>query len=206
MSHRMQELNHGLPTTSSYTLIIIAFCEAGKALEAWNSLVELVDRGSLPREYIYTSNQHCHRLQNLVLPREKSDLIAAFNELIRQDQFDLALKVISGTRFETWYKTDLNLYAKLVTTMASRGMTEEIDGLISDVEVRDVISAKSKGLVTLVKAFLATDKAGAMMRVYEIMKVDGWKLVQFCLTFLPSSKFLNEFTPKFKMIQLQEIA
>ncbi|KAI3777327.1 hypothetical protein L1987_47127 [Smallanthus sonchifolius] len=53
MLHRMQELNHGLPTTSSYTPIIHAFCEAGKALEAWNTLVELVDRGSIPREYTY---------------------------------------------------------------------------------------------------------------------------------------------------------
>ncbi|KAL8257154.1 hypothetical protein R6Q59_029195 [Mikania micrantha] len=53
MLHRMQELNHGLPSTSSYTPIIHAFCEAGKALEAWNILVELVDRGSIPREYTY---------------------------------------------------------------------------------------------------------------------------------------------------------
>ncbi|XP_076956712.1 pentatricopeptide repeat-containing protein At1g77405-like [Bidens hawaiensis] len=53
MLHRMQELNHGLPTTSSYTPIIHAFCEAGNVLEAWNILVELVDRGSIPREYTY---------------------------------------------------------------------------------------------------------------------------------------------------------
>lgn len=53
MLHRMQELNHRLPTTSSYTPIIHAFCEAGNALEAWNILVELVDRGSIPREYTY---------------------------------------------------------------------------------------------------------------------------------------------------------
>ncbi|KAK1422170.1 hypothetical protein QVD17_25104 [Tagetes erecta] len=53
MLRRMQELKHGLPTTSSYTPIIHAFCEAGNALEAWNTLVELVDRGSIPREYTY---------------------------------------------------------------------------------------------------------------------------------------------------------
>lgn len=53
MLRRMQEMKHGLPTTSSYTPIIHAFCEAGNALEAWNSLVELVDRGSIPREYTY---------------------------------------------------------------------------------------------------------------------------------------------------------
>ncbi|KAL8217749.1 hypothetical protein R6Q57_021122 [Mikania cordata] len=53
MLHRMQELNHELPSTSSYTPVIHVFCEAGKALEAWNILVELVDRESIPREYTY---------------------------------------------------------------------------------------------------------------------------------------------------------
>ncbi|KAK9069748.1 hypothetical protein SSX86_010142 [Deinandra increscens subsp. villosa] len=105
----------------------------------------------------------------------KSDLIAAFNELIRQDQFDLALKVFSAIRSETWYKTDLNLYAKLVTAMASRGMAEEIDGLMSDVDASDVISAEGKGLVTLIKALLAADRAEATVRVYEMMKSGEWK-------------------------------
>nr|XP_043617677.1 pentatricopeptide repeat-containing protein At1g77405 [Erigeron canadensis] len=53
MVQRMQELNHGQPTTSSYTPIIHALCEAGKALEAWEKLVELVDGGSIPRDYTY---------------------------------------------------------------------------------------------------------------------------------------------------------
>ncbi|GKB80753.1 pentatricopeptide repeat-containing protein [Tanacetum coccineum] len=49
----MEKQGHGVPSTSSYTPIIHAFCEAGKVLEAWNVLVELVDRGSIPREYTY---------------------------------------------------------------------------------------------------------------------------------------------------------
>lgn len=53
MLNRMQELGHGVPSTSSYTPIIHAFCEAGKVIEAWDVLVELVDRGSIPREYTY---------------------------------------------------------------------------------------------------------------------------------------------------------
>ncbi|KAI3802704.1 hypothetical protein L1987_30845 [Smallanthus sonchifolius] len=105
----------------------------------------------------------------------KSDLIAAFNELLRQDQFDLALKVFTAVRSEDWYKTDLNLYAKLVSAMASRDMTEEIDRMMSDVEVKDVVSADGKGLVTLVKALLAADRAESTVRVYEMMKSGGWR-------------------------------
>jgi pentatricopeptide repeat protein len=38
---------------SSYTPIIHALCEAGRVVDAWSILVELVDNGSVPREYTY---------------------------------------------------------------------------------------------------------------------------------------------------------
>ncbi|XP_021730582.1 pentatricopeptide repeat-containing protein At1g77405-like [Chenopodium quinoa] len=53
MLRKMQELNHGTPTTSSYTPIIHALCEVQRASEAWEFLVELVDGGLIPREYTY---------------------------------------------------------------------------------------------------------------------------------------------------------
>ncbi|OVA13458.1 Galectin [Macleaya cordata] len=53
MMHRMKSMNHGKPTTSSYTPIIHALCEARRVLEARDFLVELVDGGSIPREYTY---------------------------------------------------------------------------------------------------------------------------------------------------------
>lgn len=53
MMRRMQNLNLGVPTSSSFTPIIHALCEAGRVLEAKDFLVELVDGGSVPREYTY---------------------------------------------------------------------------------------------------------------------------------------------------------
>lgn len=53
MMRRMKMMNHGVPTTSSYTPIIHALCESGRALEARDLLVEVVDGGSVPREYTY---------------------------------------------------------------------------------------------------------------------------------------------------------
>ncbi|CAI8594977.1 unnamed protein product [Vicia faba] len=38
---------------SSYTPIIHALCEAGRVVDAWSFLVELVDRGLVPREFTY---------------------------------------------------------------------------------------------------------------------------------------------------------
>ncbi|KAK2969433.1 hypothetical protein RJ640_011803 [Escallonia rubra] len=53
MLRRIQNLNHGLPTTSSYIPIIHALCEAGRMIMAWDFLVELIEGGSIPREYTY---------------------------------------------------------------------------------------------------------------------------------------------------------
>ncbi|GFY85413.1 pentatricopeptide repeat (PPR) superfamily protein [Actinidia rufa] len=53
MLRRMQNMHHGVPTSSSYTPIIHSLCEAGRLLEARDFLVELVDGGSVPREYTY---------------------------------------------------------------------------------------------------------------------------------------------------------
>ncbi|XP_061372200.1 pentatricopeptide repeat-containing protein At1g77405 [Gastrolobium bilobum] len=53
MLRDMQRLNHGIPSSSSYTPIIHALCEAGRVVDAWSFLVELVDGGSVPREYTY---------------------------------------------------------------------------------------------------------------------------------------------------------
>ncbi|KAK7275616.1 hypothetical protein RIF29_16736 [Crotalaria pallida] len=53
MLRNMQKLNHGVATCSSYTPIIHALCQVGRVLDAWGFLVELVDGGSIPREYTY---------------------------------------------------------------------------------------------------------------------------------------------------------
>jgi len=53
MLREMQRLGHGVPGSCSYTPIIHALCEAGRVVEAWGFLVELVDGGSVPREYTY---------------------------------------------------------------------------------------------------------------------------------------------------------
>ncbi|XP_057973791.1 pentatricopeptide repeat-containing protein At1g77405 [Malania oleifera] len=53
MLRRMEKMKHEMPTCSSYTPIIHALCEVGRVVEARDLLVELVDGGSIPREYTY---------------------------------------------------------------------------------------------------------------------------------------------------------
>lgn len=58
--------------------------------------------------------------------------------------------------------------------MATKRMTDDIDNLILDIEVDDVVSSDSKGLITLIKALLAADRAESTVRIYEMMKSGGW--------------------------------
>lgn len=53
MLRKMERMKHGIPTSSSYTPIIHALCEVGSVLEARDLMIELVDGGSVPREYTY---------------------------------------------------------------------------------------------------------------------------------------------------------
>ncbi|CAA0840815.1 Pentatricopeptide repeat-containing protein [Striga hermonthica] len=53
MLRRMKERNHGVPSSSSYTPIIHGLCEVGRVEEAAAFLAELVEGGSVPREYTY---------------------------------------------------------------------------------------------------------------------------------------------------------
>ncbi|XP_052175911.1 protein THYLAKOID ASSEMBLY 8, chloroplastic [Diospyros lotus] len=104
----------------------------------------------------------------------KPDLIAAFNELLRQDRCDLALKVFAAARSESWYATDLAVYADLVTALARKGMAEDIDSLIGDLETEGGIPCGG-GLVRLVKAVIAAGRVESTARIYGLMKRSGWR-------------------------------
>ncbi|KAL3572807.1 hypothetical protein D5086_026711 [Populus alba] len=88
MLRRMQKMNHGLATTSSYTPIIHALCEAGRVLEARDFLVELVDGGLIPREYTY--RLVCDALKSV---REGSSLGGEFDKRIKDGIEDRYRKV-----------------------------------------------------------------------------------------------------------------
>lgn len=114
----------------------------------------------------------------------KSDLIATLRELLRQGHCDLALTVFSTVRSEPWYKTDLSLYADLVSALdKTGGMGEDIDRLIQDLEMEidggdgdgGVINWEDKkGLSKLVKGLIAAGRRESTVRIYGVMKKCGW--------------------------------
>lgn len=103
----------------------------------------------------------------------KNDLIATFNELLRQGHCEVAVKVFSFVRSEYWYKTDLTLYADLVAALAGKGMPDEIDRLIRDLEGEGEIPCDNKGLIRLVKALIAAERRESTLRLCGLLKNSG---------------------------------
>ncbi|PON46905.1 PPR containing protein [Parasponia andersonii] len=101
----------------------------------------------------------------------KADLLAALNELLRQDQCALALQVFSAFRSE--YQPELSLYAAMVQALSRNGMAEDIDRLICDLEEGGGVGWDDKGLITLVRAVIASGRRESTVRIYGMLKRNG---------------------------------
>ncbi|GMH15981.1 hypothetical protein Nepgr_017822 [Nepenthes gracilis] len=118
-----------------------------------------------------------HHLHKTLSRLIKSDLVATLNELLRQGRCDLALKVFSAVRSESWYKTDLGMYADLVSALGKQGKGEDIDRLICELEEEEgngVIDCQDKGLVKLIRALIGAERRESTVRIYGMMKRSGW--------------------------------
>ncbi|KAL5974927.1 hypothetical protein ACLOJK_031603 [Asimina triloba] len=72
MLHNMRLWNHGIPSSSSYTPIIHALCESRRPVETLDYLVEMVEGGSIPRDY--TFKLVCDTLSLMDVPNLPEDL------------------------------------------------------------------------------------------------------------------------------------
>ncbi|GMH00737.1 hypothetical protein Nepgr_002576 [Nepenthes gracilis] len=118
MLKRMREMNHGIPTTSSYTPIIHALCEAGRVVEARDFLANLVDGGSNPREYTYTLN--CDALDTLGGSNLLDDEIACASRR-GTVMSDGAVEVEAAISFRQWLRNNIHV----VEGLAAKGLNNE---------------------------------------------------------------------------------
>ncbi|KAF7123091.1 hypothetical protein RHSIM_Rhsim12G0201300 [Rhododendron simsii] len=72
------------------------------------------------------------------------------------------------------YQTNLGIYADLVLALGKKGMMEDIDRLILDLEREGTIPCDDKGLGRLVKALITTERTESTVRIYNLMKRSGW--------------------------------
>ncbi|KAI8529571.1 hypothetical protein RHMOL_Rhmol12G0235200 [Rhododendron molle] len=72
------------------------------------------------------------------------------------------------------YQTNLGIYADLVLALGKKGMMEDIDRLILDLEREGTIPCDDKGLGRLVKALITNERTESTVRIYNLMKRSGW--------------------------------
>ncbi|XP_027344555.1 protein THYLAKOID ASSEMBLY 8, chloroplastic-like [Abrus precatorius] len=115
-------------------------------------------------------------LSNTLTRLIKSDLLATLRELLRQQQCALALRVFSALRSE--YGADMSLYAEMVQSLAAAEMHDHVDHLIAELEDANGIHCDDpKGLLCLIKAVISAKRRESTVRIYGLMKKNGWASV-----------------------------
>ncbi|OAY70089.1 Pentatricopeptide repeat-containing protein [Ananas comosus] len=96
------------------------------------------------------------------------DKIAVLNELQRQEEVDLALKMFSIIQKEDWYKPDVYLYKDLIVALArSRKMEKAIQ--VWESMRRDELFPDSQTYAEVIRGFLRYGSPSDAMNIYEDM-------------------------------------
>ncbi|CAD5166672.1 unnamed protein product [Musa acuminata subsp. malaccensis] len=129
-----------------------------------------------------------HRIISVDLGRLiKADLLAALAELQRQNEWGLSSKAFAAARREPWYRTDLALYAEMVSSLARCGASDEIDALVAcllEDEEGWISSENTKEISRFVRALMAAEKAKLVRDVYGNLKSGGFEPDEFLFKFL----------------------
>ncbi|XP_031277781.1 protein THYLAKOID ASSEMBLY 8, chloroplastic [Pistacia vera] len=110
----------------------------------------------------------------------KADLLAALRELLRQGECAVALHVFSAVRAE-YPDRDLGLLADMISALGKKGMRDEIDRLIGELE--EIDGGDEKGLVRVIKGVIGAGLKESTVRIYGVMKRSGvgssWKVDEY---------------------------
>ncbi|XP_026451278.1 protein THYLAKOID ASSEMBLY 8, chloroplastic-like [Papaver somniferum] len=103
----------------------------------------------------------------------KNDLLASLSELLRQGHCELAMKVFVEVKSDLYVKTNVSLYADIVSALSKYGMMQEIDDVISEMEF-EVLMGDDRGLSRLIKGLISAGRKESVVRVYRLMKEGEW--------------------------------
>ncbi|KAM0952348.1 putative pentatricopeptide repeat-containing protein THA8L [Dioscorea sansibarensis] len=106
----------------------------------------------------------CHVLRLL-----KMDMIAVLNELERQEEVSLALKIFKAIQKEDWYKPDVYLYKDLIISLARCRKMEETMKIWESMR-KENLFPDSQTYAEVIRGFLRYGSPADAMNIYEDMK------------------------------------
>lgn len=113
----------------------------------------------------------------------KSDMLALLQELHRQDECLLALKVFDVVRKEIWYKPDLSLYASVMNVLKRNNLMEEMDSVFEELK-KEPLQPDTKAFTKMLATLLRMGLTHHAIETYELMKQHQCKMDQYTFAVL----------------------
>ncbi|EXB55185.1 hypothetical protein L484_018112 [Morus notabilis] len=102
----------------------------------------------------------------------KADLLDALEELQRQNELDLALKVFKFVRKEVWYKPDLSLYSDMIRLLGKNNLLEMAEELFRELK-EEGLEPNTRVFTEMIGAYIQLGMVEKTMETYGLMKTSG---------------------------------
>ncbi|CAK9174459.1 unnamed protein product [Ilex paraguariensis] len=102
----------------------------------------------------------------------KADLLDTFNELRRQNELDLALKVFGFLRKEVWYEPNLSLFSDMILMFGKNKQIRMVEGIFSEL-IKEGLKPDTRVYTELIGAYFKVEMIEKAMETYELMKASG---------------------------------
>ncbi|XP_058070347.1 protein THYLAKOID ASSEMBLY 8-like, chloroplastic [Magnolia sinica] len=99
----------------------------------------------------------------------KPDIVAVLRELQRQKEGHLALQVFEGIRKEYWYKPQASVYADMIAVLASNGLFEKVELLLSYMKM-EIVDADIEGFNAVLRTLMEFGISQTAMECFLLMK------------------------------------
>ncbi|KAH0776761.1 hypothetical protein KY290_008172 [Solanum tuberosum] len=112
-------------------------------------------------------------LKNKLSRLLKADVLDTLNELQRQNEVHLALKVFNFVRDEEWYTPDLSLFNSMIMMLGKNKFIEMAEQLFVHM-IKEGLQPDSRTYTELIGAYFRVDLIEKAMEMYELMKISGF--------------------------------
>lgn len=103
----------------------------------------------------------------------KLDMMAVLQELLRQNECQLALKVFEDVQKEHWYKPRASLYAEIIAALGRQELYEKIELLFAELKLESRLEPDLKGFNMLMQNLLSLNLTGLAMECFSLMNSFG---------------------------------
>ncbi|KAF7138814.1 hypothetical protein RHSIM_Rhsim07G0221500 [Rhododendron simsii] len=103
----------------------------------------------------------------------KLDMMAVLHELLRQNEYLLALKVFKVVQNEHWYKPQISLYGEIISVLGSNELYGKVDLLFTEVKTETGVEHDIEGFNVLLENLMSFDMTELAMECFSLMKSLG---------------------------------